>query len=95
MMRDCMFRLHLSMFLPVHLQTRLLESLKKFEQYETLLESIGENLSAQQERLEQDLAEPIPDLETARRRLETTRVSYTLQSHTISLSLSTSQPVSQ
>ncbi|XP_043244080.1 nesprin-1-like [Amphibalanus amphitrite] len=55
------------------INTRLLESLKKFEQYEALLESIGENLSARQRQLEQEVAEPIPDLETAKQRLEATR----------------------
>ncbi|XP_043237695.1 nesprin-1-like isoform X2 [Amphibalanus amphitrite] len=55
------------------INTRLLESLKKFEQYEALLESIGENLSARQQQLEQEVAEPIPDLETAKQRLEATR----------------------
>ena len=73
-LRYCTATLRLTT-VPIGPQLRLLESLKKFEQYEALLESIGDNLSARQQQLEEEAAEPIPDLDTAKRRLEATRVS--------------------
>ena len=51
------------------IHSRLLESLAKFEQYEQLLASIGDNLAERGRRLEAEAAAPIPDLQTARERL--------------------------